>query len=425
MHYLPRLIDAKLAQYIRAFGAVSLRGPKWCGKTTTCLQQAGSAYYLTERNTQELARINPENLFSGNPPILLDEWQRVPELWDAVRSDVDRVQEKGRFLLTGSTTPKHVHHSGTGRIARLKMKSMTLSESGESSAQISLSSLFSESDISGAQEEPSLESLINLICRGGWPASIGSPLEATLLVPREYVAAVCDPDAADMEGEDAIRFNAQKMRALLHAFGRTTAQLVNKSTLLKDFSRGGEHADGKAETIRSRNTLDAYIDYLERSYVIEEQPAWNPALRSPLRLRISPKWHLIDPSLAVAAMGATPEMLKKDVKTLGFLFESLCYRDLSVYAACMDAQVYHYRDNSDLEVDASVERTDQSWGAFEVKLGAAQVDDAAATLNRLERKMALAGQTAPSCKCVIVGQGRFAYRRPDGVAVVPITMLGA
>ena len=424
MQYLSRYVDEQLKRYLDVFGAVSLRGPKWCGKTTTCLQQAKTVFYLTDDDTRALARMAPSNLFVGEAPILLDEWQRVPSIWDAVRHAVDRGQSVGRFLLTGSATPRRVHHSGVGRIARLTMKSMSLAESGESSGDVRLADLLSGESPSAVQNQPNLDDLIGIIVRGGWPASIGLNREGALLVPREYIKAICDPEADEEDSEEHFHFDSERMRAVLHALARTVAQTTTKATLLRDYL-GSDGVEGEKGEIRARDTLDAYLDYLRRSFVLEEQPAWSPALRSPVRIRTAPKRHLIDPSLAVAAMGATPEMLRRDVKTLGFLFESLCYRDLSVYAAQLDARVMHYRDESGLEADAIVELADGSWGAFEIKLGTDQVDKAAASLKRLADKMRAAGQVEPNCLCVIVGQGRFAMRRDDGVCVVPIGMLRA
>lgn len=425
--YLDRVIDRQLNQYLQAFGAVSVEGPKWCGKTTTCLSQARTSVEVSDPAEdyaiRSLARLDPYQLFDGTPPILLDEWQVVPGIWDAVRRDVDETGARGKFLLCGSAGPKKkVLHSGVGCIARLKMRTMTLFEMGVSSATVSLRGLMNGDRASGmAVQGANLNDLVDLICRGGWPGTIRDSFDKAVLTPKEYINQVCNLPDKDVEFTDE-RFDPDRMRALLNAIARSVASPVRKVTLIQDTDETYRPSE-KASVETSYRTLERYYGILRRLYLVDEQPAWAPALRSPVRLRRSAKIHLTDPSLAAAALGATPQSLKLDFKTLGLLFESLTYHDLDVYASSFGARVMHYIDNSDLECDEIVELPDGGWGAFEVKLSADKIDAAAASLNAVEAKMVAGGQEPPRCKCVIVGTFNRAYTRPDGVRVVPLATL--
>jgi predicted AAA+ superfamily ATPase len=423
--YLARIVDAQLSEYLETFGAVSVEGPKWCGKTTTCMQQSNTNIEITDPAgnyaIRTLARIDPAQLFHGEPPILLDEWQAASGIWDAVRHDVDLSHSRGKFLLCGSASPKkQVSHSGAGRIARLRMRTMTLFESGVSSGSVSLHELTAGGKAAGTTSAgTSLDEVIDAICRGGWPETINDPLERAMLVPRQYLESVCNPPYND---DDIERINPDRMRALLRAIARSVASPVRKITLIQDTDETYQPSS-KRSVATSYETFNRYYEILRRLYLVEEQAAWAPALRSPIRLRTTPKLHLADPSLAVAALGATPQTLKSDFKTLGLLFESMAFRDLDVYAFSFGATVRHYIDNSDLESDAIVELPDGGWGAFEVKLSPDKIDMAAESLNKLETKMVEAKQEPPRCKCVIVGTFATAYTRPDGVAVVPLATL--
>ncbi|WEV67479.1 DUF4143 domain-containing protein [Bifidobacterium sp. ESL0769] len=425
--YLDRVVDKRLRQYLQAFGAVSVEGPKWCGKTTTCLSQANTSVEISDPANnyavRTLARLDPAQLFVGDPPILLDEWQVAPGIWDAVRHDVDESRARGKFMLCGSAGPqKKVLHSGAGRIARLKMRTMTLFESGVSSGDVSFQGLMNGDKASGiAANGTNLDGITDWICRGGWPATIHDSFEQAALTPRQYIDTVCN-FSNEVDEEDEERINPDRMRALLAAIARSVASPVRKVTLIQDTDE--TYRPSKKDSVEtSYKTLDRYYAVLRRLYLIEEQHAWSPALRSSVRLRRSPKIHLTDPSLAAAALGATPTSLKRDFKTLGLLFESLVNHDLDVYASSFGARVMHYIDNSDLECDEIVELPDGGWGAFEVKLSADKIDAAAASLNAVEAKMIAGGQEPPRCKCVIVGTFNRAYTRPDGVRVVPLATL--
>ncbi|WEV46774.1 DUF4143 domain-containing protein [Bifidobacterium sp. ESL0690] len=426
--YLNRVVDDQLSRLLQAFGAVSVEGPKWCGKTTTCLKQAKTSVKVSDPSDDyaisKLARIDPSQLFIGEPPILLDEWQVVPGIWDAARHDIDDTRARGKFLLCGSAGPKKkVLHSGAGRIARLKMKTMTLYESGVSSASVSLQGLMNGDKVSGlASQGFELDDILKIICRGGWPATIHDPLEQAILTPRQYIEAVCNPTDEDAYSEGEEKIDPDRMLSLLRAIARSVASPVRKVTLIQDTDESYRPSD-KNSVATSYETLERYYGILRRLYLVDEQSAWSPALRSSVRLRKTPKIHLTDPSLAVAALGATPESLKRDFKTLGLLFESLVFHDLDVYASSFGARVMHYIDNSDLECDEIVEMPDGGWGAFEVKLSADKIDAAAASLNAVEAKMVAGGQEPPRCKCVIVGTFNRAYNRPDGVRVVPLATL--
>ena len=434
--YIPRIVDTAVEDYLQAFPAVCIEGPKWCGKTTTAGRHAASQFSLADpaggfRN-RAIAQLEPSLALQGAEPHLIDEWQEVPSLWDAVRFACDQGTGRGRYLLTGSATPRASQrpmHSGAGRIARLEMSSMTLMEQGVSSGEVSLRGLFA-GEAYAANSTLDLGTIATLIVRGGWPANIGVNDGQASLTARSYLDAVAEDDLSEVDGADR---DPVRIRRLLASLGRNEATLASKAALLRDTAEylpedaegkglkrsGGHHPVPLAET-----TMDYYLAALTRMHVVEDIPAWRPALRSPVRIRAARKRHLADPSIAAAAIGATPQTLLADPKTLGFLFESLATHDLLVYARAMDAQVMHYRDNTDLEVDLIVETRDGRWGAFEVKLGAAQVEDGAANVLRLDRKMTERGQRPASVKGVIVGTGEFAHLRDDGVQVIPLDTLG-
>ena len=429
--YIPRIVDDLIEDYLAVFPAVSVEGPKWCGKTTTAMQHARSLFSLADptgnfRN-RTLAQMEPALALEGDEPRLIDEWQEVPNLWDTVRFTCDQNASKGRFILTGSATPRKASrpmHSGAGRIARVQMSSMTLLEQGVSSGKVSLRGLFAGESYA-ATSLLDIDKLALQIVRGGWPEALDLDARHASMTARSYLDAIADDDISEV---DDVNRDPTRVRRLLASLGRNEASLASKATLLKDMADYGvSDPEGKGRSRPStlaETTLNEYLGALGRMRFVEDIPAWRPALRSPVRIRSARKRHLADPSLAAAAIGATVESLRTDPKTLGFLFESLVAHDLRVYAQAMDAEVMHYRDDTNLEVDLIVEARDGAWGAFEVKLGDAQIEDGAANVNRLERKMVERGQRPAAVKAVIVGTGAVAHRRSDGVQIIPLDTLG-
>ena len=418
--YRPRVIDKLVDEYLTIFGAVCIEGPKWCGKTRTSNEHSKSSIFLGDPRgnfqNRNLAVISPELVLQGEYPRLIDEWQEVPALWDAVRYFVDTHQQKGLFVLTGSSTPnrKGILHSGAGRIARLRMRPMSLWESGDSSGNVSLRKLFTGENDSVMTGDVSLIHIINLIVRGGWPGSIGISPESAGLLAKEYINAVINDDASRIDG---IKRDKQKLELLLRSLARNESTTASNLTLKKDM-QATEGFDIDKETIAM------YLDVFNRLFLIDNQRPFAPSLRSSVRIKQQEKRHFCDPSLAVAILNATPSMLINDLETLGFLFESLCVRDLRIYAESFNAQLYHYQDYKNREVDAVISFEDGSWGAFEIKLGANQIESAAKNLLDLRNDLMKENpKLAPSLLCVICGLSNAAYRRPDGVFVVPITAL--
>lgn len=418
--YRKRIIDEKLEKYLSAFGAVCIEGPKWCGKTWTALNQSNSVLYVAspENNFQNrtLAQMSPDLALSGESPRLLDEWQEVPSLWDAVRFAVDQLPDRGRFILTGSATPnqKGVLHSGTGRIARLQMRPMSSFESGNSNGSISLQELF----LKPLQPTPALgitlTELIALTVRGGWPGSLDLPIDAAAELPKSYLKNVIENDIQRVDGKSR---DVRKMTLLLRSLARNESTVVHNRTLQRDMKEYEDESIGA-------DTISEYLNLLTRLFIIEDQPAFNPSLRSSIRVGKSAKRHFIDPSLTIAALGATPERLLHDLNTYGFLFEAMCIRDLRIYAESFGAQIFHYRDDSGREIDAVIELPDGSWGAFEIKLGANQIDEAAQTLLATKKWLAEDPKAkVPDVLGVICGLSQFGYTRKDGVMVIPITAL--
>ena len=418
--YRPRVIDKLVDEYLTIFGAVCIEGPKWCGKTRTSNEHSKSSIFLGDPRgnfqNRNLAVISPELVLQGEYPRLIDEWQEVPALWDAVRYFVDTHQQKGLFVLTGSSTPnrKGILHSGAGRIARLRMRPMSLWESGDSSGNVSLRKLFTGENDSVMTGDVSLIHIINLIVRGGWPGSIGISPESAGLLAKEYINAVINDDASRIDG---IKRDKQKLELLLRSLARNESTTASNLTLKKDM-QATEGFDIDKETIAM------YLDVFNRLFLIDNQRPFAPSLRSSVRIKQQEKRHFCDPSLAVAILNSTPSMLINDLETLGFLFESLCVRDLRIYAESFNAQLYHYQDYKNREVDAVISFEDGSWGAFEIKLGANQIESAAKNLLDLRNDLMKENpKLAPSLLCVICGLSNAAYRRPDGVFVVPITAL--
>jgi len=423
--YKPRLIDKKLSEYLKLFGAVSVEGPKWCGKTWTSLYHANSVSYIMDPagnySNRTRAELNPSLVLDGKTPRVIDEWQEVPGIWDAVRFDVDRVPGFGKYILTGSVTPprESYRHSGAGRIAIVRMRPMTLYESGDSTGAVSFASLFSGKKIKPFAADIDLARLIDITIRGGWPQTLAVPIKKAGSVSAEYINALLKNDL--FNGAFSKRDTA-KLYVLLLSLARNNATTVTESTLTGDID--GERRKGQSgdEVILSRNSVMEYIADLKRIFVIEDIPGWNPGIRSKTRIRMSAKTMFADPSLAIAALGIGRRQLFDDLNTFGFMFENLCLRDLSAYTEFYGGSLYHYRDNSNLEVDAIAEMKDGSWGAFEIKLGENQADAAAQTLLRLKNKMTNNGAVEPSCLAVISGGG-LGRKRNDGVYVIPVNAL--
>lgn len=420
--YRPRIIDRQVEEYLSAFGAVCIEGPKWCGKTWTSSYHSKSEIYLGDPagnfQNRQLAELSPALVLEGETPRLIDEWQEVPPLWDAVRYQVDQTARKGQFILTGSATPNHkgILHSGAGRIARLRMRTMSLWESGDSSGKVSLEQLCHGALTPAMTGEVDLKRLIGLIVRGGWPGSLGLPPEQAALLPAQYLDAVIDDDVYRIDG---IRRDTQKMRLLLRSLARNESTTATNKTLMRDIKAVDD------EDIDA-NTVAAYLDIFKRLFLTENQPPFSSSIRSSVRVKQAEKRHFADPSLACALLKATPAGLLGDLETLGFLFEALCERDLRIYAESFGAHLYHYQDYKNQEIDAVIELPDGQWCAFEIKLGANQIDAAADNLLVIQRQIeADPDGKPPAVLCVLCGMANAAYQRPDGVFVVPITALRA
>lgn len=418
--YLSRVCDSLLAFRLRSKGAVLVEGPKWCGKTTTCAQQAQSVLYMQAPETREqnmrLAELSPSLLLDGATPRLIDEWQDAPSLWDAVRFEVDRRDEFGQFILTGSSVPvdaRKTAHSGTGRIARLRMRPMSLFESGDSTGSVSLKALFEGERPVARAQAGTVEDLAFLVCRGGWPKAIGQERDVALQQAMDYVDAVA---AVDISRVDGVRRSGVSARALLRSYAR----LVSSQGTLESIRNDMDPVASLGES-----AFSGYIEALRRLFVIEDLEAWSPNLRSKTAIRTSPTRHFTDPSIATAALGAAPADLVADLNTFGLLFESMCIRDLRIYAAAIDGSVAHYRDKSDLEADAVVHLRNGSYGFVEVKLGGeSAIEEGASSLKTLAKKIDQKRMGSPAFLMVLTGVGDFSYCREDGVIVVPVRALG-
>lgn len=419
--YKARIVDDILKDKLEAKGAVVIEGPKWCGKTTTALQVAGSVIRMDEPSKREaniqMSEIAPERLLQGKTPRLIDEWQIAPKLWDATRYEVDTRGEEGQFILTGSAVPvesKEIMHSGTGRFTWLTMRPMSLYESGESSGDVSLEQLFQQPEKITGINVLTIEQLAFAICRGGWPHAIGMREKAALSQAVDYYDAVV---RSDINRADGISKNPERVKLLMRSLARNQgAQVAN--TMIRDDIRAND-TDSLSE-----DTVASYINALKKIFVIEDMPAWNPNLRSKTAIRTSDTRYYIDSSIAVAALGIGPEDLLNDLNTLGLLFETLCVRDLRVYAEYIGGTVLHYRDKSGLECDTVIHLRNGKYGLAEIKLGGQRlIEEGASNLKVLAEKVDTTKMPAPSFMMIVTGKGDFAYRRPDGVFVVPIGCL--
>ena len=427
MKYLNRIADKELSLRLEAFGAVQIKGPKWCGKTTTAEKQAKSVIKLQDPDTREgylaTARTKPSLLLKGDTPRLIDEWQVAPVLWDAVRTAVDQRKLKGQFILTGSTVidSDEIMHTGTGRISQMSMYPMSLYESRESNGMISLRELFENEalDIDGISSDLSIEQLIFAACRGGWPASLDNMSnEAKLLIAKDYVNIICEEDISRV---DKRQRNPALARLIMRSYARNLCTLAKKTSMLADVSTEMENT--------SMSTFDDYVSALEKLFVIDDIEAWSPAIRSKTVIRTGKKRCFVDPSIAVAAIGASPKSLELDLKTFGFIYECLCVRDLRAYSQVLGGRVSYYHDRTGLEADAVLSLTDGRYALIECKLGSREIDEGANHLLELKELVQEKNESQkqinirlPDLLIVLTG-GELAYTRPDGVKVIPVGCL--
>jgi len=425
--YWNRIVDRELDLRLEAFGATLIVGPKWCGKTTTAEEKAKSVLKMQDPDMRDgylaTAKAKPSLLLKGENPRLIDEWQEAPVLWDAVRTAVDDRQEEGLFILTGSTSvdDSQIHHSGTGRISRLKMYPMSLYESRESNGSISLKELFEhpEMDIDGIMSDMRIEDLIFAACRGGWPSALRKKSDAAkLIVASDYLKNVCETDISTVDG---VTRNPVLAELILKSYARNISTLAKKNSIYKDVAANIESL--------SMPTLDSYITALTRLFVIEDIDAWCPAIRSATTIRSGKKRAFIDPSIAIAALGLSPDYLEKDLKTFGFIFECMCIRDLKVYSQALKGKVSYYHDRYDLEADAVLHIGDGRYALIEFKLGSAEIEEGAKHLLKIKELVQMYNKTEkqvplrePDLLLVITG-GNMAYTRQDGVKVIPIGCL--
>lgn len=415
--YLSRLCDKELQLALQSSGAVLIEGAKWCGKTRTASHIAKSILFMQDPDNsasyQAMADTKPSLLLKGEVPRLIDEWQMAPVLWDAVRFEVDKRGDVGQYILTGSAVPADniTAHTGTGRISRMLMRPMSLFESNESNGTVSLEELFIENQNIESISELSIERLAFALCRGGWPASVLTNEASALRMSRDYVEAVINHDVSRV---DDVEKNPERVRLLLRSLARNIATLASIQTIKSDIEA--------TDISISDKTISYYLNALRRIFVVEDLPAWLPSMRAKSAIRTSAKRHFVDPSIATAVLRTSPEGLLHDFTTFGFLFESLCTRDIRIYAQAIDGDVFHYRDKSGLEADLIVRLRDGRWGAIEVKLGNKQTEEAANNLLALQAKIDEEKMGHASFLMVITG-GQYAYRRKDGVLVVPIGCL--
>lgn len=419
--YKHRVADDILSRKLEGKGAVLIEGPKWCGKTTTAEQVAASVLYMDDPEKKQqniaMAELNPSRLLAGNVPRLIDEWQLAPKLWDAIRFQVDHRGLTGQFILTGSSVPadtSEITHSGTGRFTWLTMRPMSLYESEDSSGDVSLRSLFnSQTDIDG-ESHLDIERLAFLTCRGGWPQSIKMRDEIALYQAFDYYDAVVH---SDINRADNITKNPERVKRLMRSYARNQGGQIPNTVIARDIATNDENSIDE-------ETVALYINALKKIFVIEDMPAWNPNLRSKTAIRSSDTRYYIDPSIAAAALGIGPQDLLNDLNTFGFLFETLCIRDLRVFADALNGTVYHYRDKSGLECDAVVHLRNGSYGLIEIKLGGERlIEEGASNLTALCRKLDTDKMKKSSFLMVLTGTGDYAYRRSDGILIVPIGCL--
>ena len=414
--YRKRIADDILIRKLEGKGAVLIEGPKWCGKTTTAEQLAASILYMDDPEKKEqniaMSELNPKRLLKGATPRLIDEWQLAPKLWDAIRFEVDHRGELGQFVLTGSAVPadtREITHSGTGRFTWLTMRPMSLYESGDSTGEVRLKDLFSGAAEIEGDSNLSIDRLAFLVCRGGWPQAVDLQNEIALDQAMDYYDAVVH---SDINRADNAQKNPERVKRLMRSYARNQGSQVPNTVLAQDIAANEE-------------TVASYVSALRKIFVVEDMPAWNPSLRSKTAIRSSDTRYYIDPSIAAAALGVGPNDLINDLKTFGFLFETLCIRDLRVFADALNGEVYHYRDKGGQECDAVVHLRNGNYGLIEIKLGGDRlIEEGAKNLKSMEAKIDTDKMNTPSFLMVLTGTGDYAYRRQDGVYVVPIGCLG-
>lgn len=420
MEYRKRIVDRLLEYRLEEMGAVLIEGPKWCGKTTTAEQRANSLVYLADPSMRkqyiDMLQLNPSVILRGAPPRLIDEWQIAPQIWDSVRAEVDRRREVGQFILTGSAVPptsEDIFHSGAGRYAWLTMRTMSLWESGDSTGEISLKAIFEGNDEMTGTNKHDLDNITYLTCRGGWPASLNLNQRASQRVSVNYYDAIVK---SDVERADKQLNDSETLRRILRSYARIQGTQTPATVILDDIS----HADSGI----SINTLHSYLKALKNIFVTEDMPSWNPNLKSKTAIRTADTRYFSDPSIATAALGIGPNDLINDLKTFGLIFETLCIRDLRVYADAIDGAVYHYRDKTGLECDAVVHLRNGSYGLVEIKLGGDNaIAHATETLTKLAAKIDQQKMGKPSFLMVLTAVGPFAYKSADGIWIVPIGCL--
>ena len=419
--YKARIVDNMLKERLEAKGAVVIEGPKWCGKTTTAMQVAGSILRMDEPRNREaniqMAEIDPGQLLKGDAPRLIDEWQIAPKLWDATRYEVDTRGKEGQFILTGSAVPVEsgeITHSGTGRFTWLLMRPMSLYESGDSTGEVSLQNLFERPDRIAGTNDFDIDRLAFLICRGGWPYAVGMKEKPSLLQAEDYYEAVIK---SDINRADGVSKNPERVKRLMRSFARNQGTQIS-NTMLRD-----DIISNDTESL-NEDTIASYINALKNIFVVEDMAAWNPNLRSKTSIRTSETRYYVDPSIAVAALGIGPKDLTNDLNTMGLLFETLCVRDLRVYAESIGGTVLHYRDKSGLECDTVIHLKNGRYGLAEIKLGGQKlIEEGVKNLQSLSNKIDTSKMPAPSFLMIIIGIGEFAYRREDGIFIVPIGCL--
>lgn len=419
--YKQRVSDAILKRKVMGKGAVLIEGPKWCGKTTTAKQLAKSILDLGDssvlKESSLLMDISPKTLLEGKTPRLIDEWQAIPPLWDSIRSEVDRRGEPSQFILTGSSVlleADETIHSGTGRYAYIKMRPMSLYESGESNGKVSIKDLFEGKPFSVQQNSLTIDDIAFLTCRGGWPWATLIPKEVALDQAFDYVDSVVNKD---IQRVDNVKRSSERAKLLLRSYARNISQPASYSTIRKDMLANDS-------STLDEDTVADYIKALKKLFVIEDLEAWNPNIRSKAAIRTSDTRHFVDPSIGTAALGIGPKDLVNDIKSFGFFFEDMAVRDLRVYAEVLDGRLYHYRDSNGLECDTVLHRRNGSYALMEVKLGGQDlIEEGAKNMIKLANSIDTEKMPSPSFMAVIIGVGKYAYQREDGVYVIPIGCL--
>ena len=419
--YRNRVVDTILQEKLEGKGAVLIEGPKWCGKTTTAEQIAKSVLYMDDPQSKEqnvnMAALNPKRLLSGETPRLIDEWQIAPKLWDAIRFEVDHRDDLGQFVLTGSAVPpdtKEITHSGTGRFSWLMMRPMSLYESGESTGEVSLSRLFEGKGEVDGESKLDLERIAFLICRGGWPRSIDMRDKIALNQAIDYYDAVVH---SDINRADGVEKNPERVKRLMRSLARNQGQQIANTAIAADIAANDE-------STLNQETVASYISALKKIFVVEDMPAWNPNLRSKSAIRTSDTRYFVDASIAAAALGIGPNDLINDLNTMGFLFETMCVRDLRVYAEALGGSVYHFRNKAGLECDAVVHLRNGSYGLIEIKLGGEKlIREGVETLTALTESIDTSKMKEPAFRMILTAADQYAYRREDGICIVPVGCL--